>query len=265
VGDPVDVAVAEGRQAVHSAASMSFEWATPVLFMRTPNGELYPEADLSPDPLAWAAHRPRWVAALLLALAIATGVLIAVGAWQVRFLVDNRASGSPPKPALYSVRVQVLDPEGRPVAGAKVRVSAGNEPHLLPDGWWQIEIPAVKVPADGRLAVWAEHPDWEGSRSDLRLAGDSNVSVEIPLKPPEAWLRGQVLDDHGRGVAEARVLSRNGLPVVPAMTDAQGRFALRLPVPRETRVRVTAEAAKVSGETYCYAGRDSCSIVLETR
>jgi len=38
-GDPVDAAVAEGRQAVHSAAPASFEWAAPVLFLRTPAPE----------------------------------------------------------------------------------------------------------------------------------------------------------------------------------------------------------------------------------
>src|SRR5436305_11764404 len=51
---------------------------------------------------------------------------------------------SPPqrgKPALYAVRVQVLDPQGHPVVAAKVRASAGNEPHLLPDGWRAIQIP----------------------------------------------------------------------------------------------------------------------------
>lgn len=38
-GDPIDAAVAEGRQAMHSAAPASFEWATPVLFLRTPAPE----------------------------------------------------------------------------------------------------------------------------------------------------------------------------------------------------------------------------------
>src|SRR5204863_108328 len=50
-GDPVDAAVTEGRKAVHSANPAGMEWATPVLFMRTPTGELYPEEDLW-DPSA---------------------------------------------------------------------------------------------------------------------------------------------------------------------------------------------------------------------
>lgn len=51
-GDPVDAAVAEGRQAMHSANSAGFEWATPVLFMRTRSGELYPAKDISPEQTA---------------------------------------------------------------------------------------------------------------------------------------------------------------------------------------------------------------------
>lgn len=69
-GDPVDAAVAEGRQAVHSVDRESFEWATPVLFMRTPNGELYPERDIGAPPPAWR----RWVVAALLILSLAVGL-----------------------------------------------------------------------------------------------------------------------------------------------------------------------------------------------
>ena len=50
-GDPVDTAVAEGRQAVHSADACSVEWATPVLFLRTPDGALFSR---SPRPMAAA-------------------------------------------------------------------------------------------------------------------------------------------------------------------------------------------------------------------
>jgi Tfp pilus assembly protein PilF len=45
-GDPVDAAVAEGRQEIHSGDPAGSEWATPVLFLRSPTGELYPEKSL---------------------------------------------------------------------------------------------------------------------------------------------------------------------------------------------------------------------------
>ena len=40
-GYPVDAAVAEGRKAIKLADSSSMEWATPVLFMRSPDGVLF--------------------------------------------------------------------------------------------------------------------------------------------------------------------------------------------------------------------------------
>jgi hypothetical protein len=40
-GDSVDTAVTEGRQAVHSENAESIEWATPVLFLRSPDGNLF--------------------------------------------------------------------------------------------------------------------------------------------------------------------------------------------------------------------------------
>src|SRR5258708_7606655 len=64
-------------------------------------------------------------------------------------------------PGIYAVRVAVLDPQGRPIVGATVRASAGNEPQMLPDGWWEVEIPAAKVPANGWVSLWAEHENWD--------------------------------------------------------------------------------------------------------
>ncbi|HEV8582095.1 MAG TPA: CHAT domain-containing protein [Thermoanaerobaculia bacterium] len=40
-GDPVDTAVSEGRQAIHSRNPLSLEWAIPALFLRVPNGALF--------------------------------------------------------------------------------------------------------------------------------------------------------------------------------------------------------------------------------
>jgi Tfp pilus assembly protein PilF len=71
-GEPVDAAVAEGRQALHSAAPTGFEWATPVLFQRTPTGELFPEKDVSPEPSRKPIH------ALLVLAVLAVLVVLAV-------------------------------------------------------------------------------------------------------------------------------------------------------------------------------------------
>lgn len=171
----------------------------------------------------------------------------------------------PARPTLYSVRVQVFDPQDHPVRAATVRASAGNEPQRLPDGWWEIEIPAAKVPEDGKISLWAEHEAWEGSRVDLQLGRDPNPSVEIRLKQPETLLRGRVTDSSGHALPGARVFPQDGTPGV-ATTDADGRFELKLPLPKDTRIRLRAEhPSKVPGDVFWFAGRDGCSIILEGR
>lgn len=202
----------------------------------------------------------RWAAGIL----VLAG-LLALTAW---LLARSSAPPRPVKPAMYAVRVQVLDPQGRPVREAKVSASVSNEPHALPDGGWEIEIPAAKVPIDGRITLRAEHPDWEGKQVDLRLGEDRNPRVEIPLGTPEIWLRGQVVrtvEEHDQGVAGVQVSWQDGT-AEPAVTDSDGRFAIKLPVPRETRVRLRAKPPSGPPEdAFCYAGRDSCPILLDRR
>ena len=47
-GNPVDVAVAEGRRAIRLVDSRSMEWGTPVLFMRAPKGDIFRVRDQQP-------------------------------------------------------------------------------------------------------------------------------------------------------------------------------------------------------------------------
>lgn len=49
-GDSIDVALTEGRQAIHSAKPESFEWATPVLFLRMPEGNVFVAKPVVPAP-----------------------------------------------------------------------------------------------------------------------------------------------------------------------------------------------------------------------
>jgi hypothetical protein len=48
--DPVDVAVTEGRQEMHSVDRGSFEWSIPVVFLRMPDGDLFPVRDVPKAP-----------------------------------------------------------------------------------------------------------------------------------------------------------------------------------------------------------------------
>jgi hypothetical protein len=71
-GDSIDEALTEGRQAIHSAAPESFEWATPVLFLRIPEGNVF-EAQPAPAPAG------RGLLLKVGAGAAAAGILIAGG------------------------------------------------------------------------------------------------------------------------------------------------------------------------------------------
>jgi len=210
--------------------------------------------------IAPQTRKVRWSWGIGLSL---LGVLLTLGAWLWPRPPTNPPP--PPKPALYALRVQVLDPQGRPVTGSKVRTSAGNEPQLLPDGWWEIEIPAAKIPVDGKLSIWAEHEEWEGNRVVLRLGDDPNPSATIHLKEPDSWIRGRVVDANGQPLANVRVTPKDGTPG-EASTDSSGRFELKLAVPRERLIRLQAVRDGLgSGERFCYAGRDSCRITLEKK
>jgi CHAT domain len=55
-GYPVDAALAESRRAIFAQGN-EFEWATPVLYMRSPNGQLFRLARTSPEALQEAAER----------------------------------------------------------------------------------------------------------------------------------------------------------------------------------------------------------------
>ena len=274
-GDTIDAAVTEGRMAIRRTDRTSLEWGTPVLFERLTSGRVV--APLRRGPRWQRSSWRRLVAAasgrnnppsrrarLTWGFGLSVlGVLGGVGAWF--WPLPFEPPLPPPKPALYAVRVQVLDPQGRPVSGSTIRASAGNEPHLLPDGWWQIEIPAAKVPASGLVSLWAEHQAWDANRVDLHLAGDANPQAEIRLRQPETWLRGRVVNRRDQAVSGARVSPQDGAPG-GAITDSEGRFELKLAVPPGTRVRLrTDHPGSAPGDDFCYAGRDTCTVILESR
>jgi len=83
----VDTAVTAGRRAVFSDHRGSPEWATPVLFMRTPTGELYPKEDLWDLPPK--KRRARWLVAALFAVLLTGGSGLALREWWVERLVTE--------------------------------------------------------------------------------------------------------------------------------------------------------------------------------
>lgn len=87
--------------------------------------------------------------------------------------------------------------------------------------------------------------------------------VEIRLKDPESWIRGRVVDSVGRGLPGVRVTRQEGVPGT-ATTNAEGKFGLKMGMPKGTRVRVAAELpGSTPVDTFCITGNDSCNFELE--
>ncbi len=227
---------------------------------------------LSGEDLSWWRKGPLHLGVLGLIVGIIGAVLTTI-AW----LWPRPPSGptpdpappqSPPvqvtQPAIYSLRVQVLDPDGRPVDSSEVRASVGNEPQRLPDHFWEIEIAAAKVPLDRKVTIWAEHTDWESGRVDLELGNDPNPRAEVRLKLPESRIGGSVVDATGSGVADARITVRDHAAET-VVTDRDGKFELRIGASRDQKIRLHVEhSGFLPKDSFCFAGSDKCAVVLES-
>jgi len=229
----------------------------------------------APSPPSRSAHRsrkkfgffrrgrPTGFAGFLVFSVLMVAVGIAIVPSLQRGSVSLPSEDPNELPDLYALRVQVFDPEGNVVPTSTVHVSHGNEPKRLPSGWWEVDLPAVKLPQDRKITVWVESEKWQGARKEITLGEDSSPSLEFHLSTPESWLRGLVLDSSGSPIQGATVTSQD-VPAPGVETDASGRFELRLPLPSEARVRIRADQdGYEADETFCYAGRDRCSIELE--
>ena len=199
------------------------------------------------------------------------GILLTLFAWLVprgaaptlQDLLPEEVSRSA-VPDLYALRLQVLDPNGYPVDGSSIRASSGNEPHLLPDSWWQLEIPRAKVPWDGQISLWAEHPQWKTAREVVSLGDDPNPALEIRLEVPREHIRGSVVDAEGRLIEGARVSVQNH-DGSSAITGSDGRFELWVSAARHAKARLHVKHADYPPPQggSCFVGRDGCALILE--
>ncbi|WP_242592669.1 carboxypeptidase-like regulatory domain-containing protein [Corallococcus exiguus] len=124
---------------------------------------------------------------------------------------------------------RVVDPEGQPVPGARVKIwradlsqesallattnAQGTGARLLKPGWY-----AAEVQARGFVTAF---------RTDIRLAPDSRPRMELRLAR-SVPLSGRVVDVEGNPVSDVQlrfVPSNVGAPVVDATSDKKGQFA----------------------------------------
>lgn len=233
-----------------------------------------PDADANQTVLVKEMHSPLWRRLRLRHLGFALGllgVLLTIIAWLFPRGAALPSNDLPSKevsrlalPDLYALRLQVLDPSGRPIDGSSVRTSSGNEPHLLPDGWWQLEIPRAKVPLDGQINIWAEHSQWKTARKVVRLGDDPNPALEMRLEVPRERVGGSVVDAEGRLIEGARVSVQNH-DGSSSITDSDGRFELWISAAQHAKARLYVEHANYPPPQggSCFVGRDGCSLILE--
>lgn len=132
--------------------------------------------------------------------------------------------------ATIVLRGRVVDPEGRPIQGVRVTVSAADlsfhvNATTSSDGTFELrglEAGPVSLHADAQGKFWPE-----------KGAGERKLELEPGMPPieivlvPTGLVRGQVLDAAGQPVAGARVLGGGGIATFEEQsTDADGRFAV---------------------------------------
>jgi Tfp pilus assembly protein PilF len=195
-GDPVDAAVAEGRQAIHSAAPSGLEWATPVLFLRTRTGELFPEKDLPPEP----SKRPRPVRWPVLVVLVVLVVLAGLAVFAVR---EARAA-----------RAQALVTEGAV---------------LFTHGQWSAardRFEAARKLVPGSAEVLSDLAGAEEKLGDVRAAEEHyrEAARRRPGSAEHLYNLGHFLNGR-RSYPEAYDVLRKAVALDPERADAYGELA----------------------------------------
>lgn len=85
-GEPIDAAVAKGRQAIFRIDDESFEWAKPILFLRSKEGEIWPSK-------AWSRIKKMSLAALTISLVVLLGLIARLPAVRHFLKIQLSAEG----------------------------------------------------------------------------------------------------------------------------------------------------------------------------
>ena len=176
--------------------------------------------------------------------------------------LELRKTGSSGK-EVYRVRATVLNSNLTPVDDAKVWSSMGGEAKKVAGGW-QFDIPAISKPLDGKLTVFASIPNaFLSGQHEIRLREDFNPSITVKLtKDTSATVRGMIVDDHGRAVADARV-SIVGYGAEGITTKQGGSFILPAHSAADESVQLHAEKKGYEPINQWHpAGDEAVTIVL---
>jgi hypothetical protein len=152
-GDSIDVALTEGRQAIHSAKPDGFEWATPVLFLRMPEGNVFvakpaepaaavkpavevPVAAPPPLPVQIVPVSPKRGLMIKIGTVAAGVVLVIVISWKVIGPSGGTASLPDKPPTATPTPVSTPAPSTSPGngrdSGSTHRTGKETQPHQQP-------------------------------------------------------------------------------------------------------------------------------------
>jgi hypothetical protein len=138
------------------------------------------------------------------------------------------------------VRGRVIDPDGRPIGGARVSIVqlelAGSAPIELTsdaDGRFSTTLDG------GQVQLIARAKEYKETTTDATIAPGSNgeLSVKVVRAIRQGQLRGQVLSFNGQPLAAT--ITVKGKTTATATADADGHFTIELPEGSFT-VEVTA-------------------------
>jgi hypothetical protein len=163
---------------------------------------------------------------------------------------------------LYRVRAFVLGTDKQPDNDAQVISSNGGEPKKI-EGGWEFDIPPQSRPADGKLKLFASEKNaFLAGSSTLVLDKDYFPTVEVQLsRDTSAIVRGDVIDEHRRSVAGARV-SIPGYSDV-AVTDEMGNFLLPAHAADCQIVRLRAQKDQLAADVSVPAGNAPVELMLK--
>jgi hypothetical protein len=170
-------------------------------------------------------------------------------------------------PAIYRVRVTLLDPQRHPVEDAKVWSTVGGEPKKVAGGW-QFDIPSASVPMNGQVTFYAtKESAFLGGETPLLLGADPNpaVTIDLGMRVSEVNIRGIILDGENNAVGEVRV-NVVGYESEAVITHPHGGFVLPAHAAVEKQVLLHAEKPGYqSVNEYHPAGNEPATIVLKRK
>ena len=132
---------------------------------------------------------------------------------------------------IYRVRITVLNPQQNPVDSAELRSSLGGE-FKKTAGGWELDIPSINKPADGKLTIYAsELGTSRKGHISLILDEDPTPSSTIQLHDDASAFISVVVyvADADGGPVEGIVLSSKGEGPPTEPTDKRGQTNIRLP------------------------------------